>query len=374
MNLQTLIKPQLWLAVSNTYEAENYNHAILDAMHYLSDTIREKSGLDGDGYALVGAALSGQSPILRVNRFQTETERNIQKGLEQILRGMYLGIRNPRSHEQIEDNKSTADAIIYFINYLLSIIDQSQEPFTVPGFLSRVFDKHFVQSQRYAELLVSEIPVGKRLDILVEIYRRKREGDGANLGYVVKELINQLSEDQISHFLSVVSEELKTTQDNTDIRLTLQVLPAELWPHLNETARLRTENVLIKSIQEGESTFDGQPIKGAGALGTWARRFLQYFILKSQAGSVILEKLSQGESSQNYIFHFFLTVLPTLYDTSYRRDSCIKTIAQIVNAEFGRDSLMQELKDSYWQFPDDWRNSLEETIPDISTIEDDIPF
>jgi uncharacterized protein (TIGR02391 family) len=79
MNIKPLIRQELWLAISNTYEAENYSPAIVDAMHYLSDVIREKSGLDGDGNALVGAAFSGQSPVLRVNKLQTESERKICK-------------------------------------------------------------------------------------------------------------------------------------------------------------------------------------------------------------------------------------------------------------------------------------------------------
>lgn len=373
MNLQTLIRQQLWFAISNSYEARGYTHAILDAMHYLSEIIREKSGLDGDGHSLVGAALGGQSPVLRVNKFQTESEKNIQKGLEQILRGMYQGIRNPRSHEQIEDSKDTADAIILFINYLLCILDESQEPFTIPGFLDRVFDKHFVLSARYTELLVTEVPVGKRLDTLMEIYRRKREGEGSNLAYVVKEFLRQFTEDQLAQFLSVVSEELKVTQDDVDVRLTLQVLPPNLWPGLDEAARLRVENILIKSIREGQSSSDGKPIKGVGSLGAWARDFLPYFDSKLQSEEVILDKLRQDESSQQYIFSFFLGVLPSLYGTSYRKTLCIGAITQAVNDEFG-DSLVKQLKEHYRSFPEDWKQALQRNLPELVQEEDDIPF
>jgi hypothetical protein len=54
MNLQTHIRNSLWLAIQSTYEAKNYSHAILDAMHYLSNVLREKTGVDGDGATLVG--------------------------------------------------------------------------------------------------------------------------------------------------------------------------------------------------------------------------------------------------------------------------------------------------------------------------------
>ena len=143
MNLQTHIKSDLWLAIQSTYEAGNYSHAILDAIHYLSNILREKTGADGDGKSLVGQALGGDSPRLRINRLQTETERNEQQGIESILRGMYQAIRNPRSHEQIVDKQETADAIIYFIDYLLIIIEKSEEPFVISKFMNCVFDPDF---------------------------------------------------------------------------------------------------------------------------------------------------------------------------------------------------------------------------------------
>lgn len=372
MNLQALIRPQLWLAISNTYETGNYSHAILDAMHLLSDVLREKSGLDGDGAPLVGAVLGGKSPVLRVNKLQTETERSIQIGLENILRGMYLAIRNPRSHEQIEDNKDTADSIVYFINFLLSILEESQEPFTIPGFLNRVFDQHFPPLARYAEVLVEEIPIGKRLDILIEIYRRKREGDGSNLNYVVRELLKRLEKDQIAQFLGVVSEELKVTQYDHDIRLTLQILDPSLWPELREASRLRAENILMKSIREGQSSADGKTIQGAGALGTWARDFLQYFDPKSRVHETLLRKLGQSISEQWYVFHFFLRVMPSLYAASYRERHCIMAIIQAVRSETG-EGLVESLRNQYSSFPDDWKRLLDENLPELIQDED-IPW
>ena len=95
MNLQPLIQQGLWGAVSSTYGAENFSHAILDAIHYLTDVLRDKSGLDSDGVRLVGDALGGSAPKVRVNRLQTQTERDVQDGLQQMLRGLYLGIRTP---------------------------------------------------------------------------------------------------------------------------------------------------------------------------------------------------------------------------------------------------------------------------------------
>ena len=154
MNIETRLDPRLWNAIQSTYNNRNFTAAILDAVYFLSDLIRDKTGLQSDGVSLVGQAFGGKSPQLKVNRLQTDSEKNIQAGLEQILRGLFQAIRNPRSHEKYTDKQEDADAIILFVNYLISVIDKSKTPFTKPEFLARVFDKNFVQNQRYAQLLV----------------------------------------------------------------------------------------------------------------------------------------------------------------------------------------------------------------------------
>jgi len=371
MNLKTHIRIELWLAISNTYEAENYSHAILDAMHHLSNVLREKSGVDGDGVSLVGQALGGSPPRLRVNKLQTETERNVQKGLEQILRGLYQAIRNPRSHEQIKDTNDTADAIIYFINYLLELLHESEEPFTIPKFLSRVLDPDFVESDQYAELLAAEIPVSKRTDTLIEIYRMKRAGDGQKLKYMIRTILKQLSDDQITDFLAVVSDELKTTQDSVDIRIALQILPPDLWPRVDEAARLRVENKLIRSIEQGELDPDSdKPYKGRGSFGTWARDFLEHFELKLRARKVLLDKLEDEDFSvRAYIAKYFMRVLPYVCDTGYQRNRFIKVISDAVRA--GDYGMRYELAQSIWSFPDDWRDAIFESLEDLKESDPD---
>lgn len=173
MNLQTEIRPELWEAVSKPYESKIYTNAILGAIHYLSNALRERVNLDGDGVSLVGRALGGNNPHLCINKLQTEAEKDEQKGFEQILRGIYQGIRNPRSHSQFSDNQDTADKIILFLDYVLGLINKAKEPFTIEEWMTRVFDPYFVKSDRYAELLVSEVPLKKYLDTLITLFETK---------------------------------------------------------------------------------------------------------------------------------------------------------------------------------------------------------
>jgi len=374
MNLQSLIRSELWLAISDTYEAGNYNHAIIDAFNYMSEIIREKSGVDGDGEQLVGKAFGGESPILRINKLQTITERDSQQGLLNILIGMYKGIRNPRSHDQIEDTKKSADAIIYFIDYLLGVIDQSQEPFTIPSFVSRVFDRHFVQTPEYTKLLIEEIPPKKRFDVLVEIYRKKQEEYGLNLAFVVKEILKVISEEQTTRFLEVVSDELKTTQDYTTLELILQILPPLLWKKLNKTALLRVENILIESVDEGKANKHGYLIAERGWLGISAKGFIKYFELKDDLQNVIIKKLEQNDTyDKMYIFVFFLNELPDLFEGSLQEQKCIKSLCDIVKEDNSNLGFEERLIEAYLSFPEDWQNFVKNELPYLD-IDDNIPF
>ena len=132
MNLETLIRPELWDAVKSSYQATNYTHAIRDAMVAITTTLRDKSGLDGDGKNLLEKRLalkmiSRQS--LKLTPSKLKRKKIYQRGLMQVLRGMYALVRNPRSHEKLDDSKETADSIILFINYLIGLMGKSQQSF-----------------------------------------------------------------------------------------------------------------------------------------------------------------------------------------------------------------------------------------------------
>ena len=364
MNLQTHIRPELWLAIQSTYEAGNYSHAVLDAMHYLTDLLREKSGVDGDGASLVGQALGGDAPRLRVNKLQTDTERDIQRGLQDILRGLYRAIRNPRSHEQVEDSKDEADAVIHFIGHLLGILAESKPPFVRDEFLLRVFDPDFVQSTRYAELLADEIPSSKRLDTLIALYRRKHEGNPRKLRYMCKAILENFTDDETDNFLSVVADELRSTREDKDVRVSLAILPPDLWPKVDETARLRVEYKLINSINEGEiNPSTGELHEGRGALGTWARDLLKHFISKTDAWQALDGRMEGGIWSRAYVAKHFFCVLPHVYEATWKRDACINMICQAVENE--EVPMRQALVDGFWDIPDDWRDGIEQRLQEI---------
>lgn len=392
MNLQTHIPEPLWAAVASAYEAENYSHAILEATYFLSTVLRHRAGVDGDGATLVGQALGGEPPKLKLNSLQTESDKNVQKGFEQILRGIYIGIRNPRSHEQTVDDKGTADAVTHFIGYVIVLLNASKEAFTLDAFVERVFDTEFVESERYAELIVAEVPKLRLGDALISLFHARRKGELRKLRHLISKMLSALSANQLSSFLAVVSEELRTTSDDGAIRTALQMLTPDVWPSLDELPRLRIENKLINGIRVGEVLHNG---KNTQALATWSNEFLKMFTLKSEAASALIGRLEdQDPDARHYASKFFMKQLPDIASTPASASRCIRAIVSAIKSDDG--NVKQALINWIRFYPSEWQSKLAEALeeqtdknnpavylddgtaflssPTASGFEDDIPF
>ena len=79
----------------------NYFHAVLEATKSVADKIRQQSGLTSDGAQLVDDAFAlGKTgiPLLAFNSLRTETERNEQNGMINLMKGMFSAFRNTTAH------------------------------------------------------------------------------------------------------------------------------------------------------------------------------------------------------------------------------------------------------------------------------------
>ena len=111
---------------------ENYFHAVLEAAKSLSDQVRELTGLTEDGSSLFNKAFACSDPWIAMNRLSTDTERNQQNGLKEMLNGITHLVRNVTAHEaKIKWAINEADAIdiLAAISFLHRQLDQC---FTVP--------------------------------------------------------------------------------------------------------------------------------------------------------------------------------------------------------------------------------------------------
>lgn len=375
MNLETKLDPRLWQFIQNSYENRNFTAAIIDALHFLSDLIREKSGLESDGAALIGNAFGGRSPKLKVNKLQSDSDWNVQKGIEQILRGIYQSIRNPRSHRRYNDKPEDADAIILFTNYLMGIIDQAKTPFSKDLFINSVFDPDFAENERYAELLVKKIPPKQRIEIFIDVYRAKEEADRDKLRYFIHALLKKLTKEEMSQVYEIVSEELEHTNDEGTIRSILTIFPSSCWKHYEEIGRLRIENKLIESIRSGR--YQEEPKKFlSGALGTWATDIFEHFLLKEELMNALYHKLGWGERlEKDYVFNYFF------YDMIEEEPKQRMINILVKGLKDGNKSYYEKVKYLIEFRGEPWKEALKESFDNFAEFEptpdipeDDIPF
>ena len=93
---------------------DNYFHAVFEASKGLAQRIRDKSGVDGDGAALVDHVFLTNQPVLAFNTLRTETEKTEHKGFAALLKGCFAAVRNPIAHEPKIMWDGEDDAVDYF--------------------------------------------------------------------------------------------------------------------------------------------------------------------------------------------------------------------------------------------------------------------
>jgi uncharacterized protein (TIGR02391 family) len=107
----------------------NYFHAVLEANKGLFQKIREMSGLQTDGNALIEQVFSS-NPILTINNYQSSSEKNEHNGFCNLLKGLCSMFRNPTAHEPKVDWEITeqdALEILGIISYCYRRLDNAKK-------------------------------------------------------------------------------------------------------------------------------------------------------------------------------------------------------------------------------------------------------
>ncbi len=381
MNLETIIDSRLWREIQKSYDQRNYSAAIKDSIYFLSDLIREKSGLEGDGVSLIGRVFGGKNPKLKINRLRTDSEKDEQKGIEQILRGIYQGIRNPRSHGKWIDSEENADAIIIFIDYLLKTIDKSKSPFTKSDYMRRIFDPDFPMNKKYSDLLVKEIPEKHRCDLFIEAYRIKEKGEGKRLKFFFSSLFSVLTKEELTQVYNIISDELNLINDKTQICQNIKIIPSSRWKELDEISRIRIEQILIESVKDGRHSDEVE--LNEGWLGTWITNISDHFHLKDELASTLATKLLSSDiTEQNYVFKYFSMYFIQKLDTKgYRINYALKKGLRKGDKRFYNALECVEFLDKgiYDKELEKLFDNFTETMPTPEVqaeedIEDDLPF
>lgn len=313
MDLKGNIEIKLWQVIREVYENADYSSAVLNSIQMLPESIKNKTGLNLDGISLVSHAFDGDIPKIKLNRLQTKSDKNIQKGVQDILKGIYTAIRDPRNHNKFNDKKEDADAIICFINYLIKIIDSAEVEFDEAVYLNGVFDKYYVKTEEYSELLVKQIPDKEKINIAIKVILKIGEGDIYVLGYFMKALLEQLDINDKKQFFSVINDLLKLTDNYKTIRGLLYIIPGEYWIYIDKAIGMRLDNILQLDVKQGKYAIKNDKLcdDAYGALGTWVTKdHIKSFGNIENWTVLLVDKLESGNKHEiQYVLKYFWDTL-----------------------------------------------------------------
>jgi len=111
--------------------ADNYFHAVQEAVKSVADKIRTKTGLTDDGGTLVDRAFGGDPPMLAINARSTVSEKSEQSGFANLVKGAFGMFRNPTAHEARVHwpmTKEDAEDLLTIVSLIHRRLDASHMP------------------------------------------------------------------------------------------------------------------------------------------------------------------------------------------------------------------------------------------------------
>lgn len=363
------------MLTKDLFNKENFNHALVDAVgdrlsngaytdavlagiRCLSDTLRRVGGAEGDGAQLVGQVLGGTAPLFALSKLQTIAEKDEQKGIEQLIRGIYQGIRNPRSHEEISDSEQYAIKVLILIDLCLGYLARTTEEFDVQAFVDRIYDVHFVESSEYAQALIAEVPRSWIIPVFTNAFRNRAHGDLRKVKYAFGALYQLMTPEQMSEAASIVGEDLRIAVEPSEFADIFRLFKQECWPLLPEDARMRAENVIIEACQSG--THDVRSSYTKDGLGSWGARFGRYFTRREELAQILISKLKGNWYSQNYVGKYFMYVLPAIIPPSLIEEAA----EALAYATIGNEALVvrNQLLAVVKNYPKPWVDSIRVSV------------
>jgi uncharacterized protein (TIGR02391 family) len=123
-----LLHPMVIEHALHHFDNGHLREAVLNAIMVPYEIMKQRTGIDLDGYALAGQVLGVKAPRLILSDLVTESGRNDQAGFLQILQGAATAIRNVKAHSLGHDLHPTKAAeYLVFASLLARRISEAQD-------------------------------------------------------------------------------------------------------------------------------------------------------------------------------------------------------------------------------------------------------
>lgn len=122
-NVWNLLHPDITRIARPRFDATHYADSVEAALKEVNTVVKkivkDATGKELDGAALMQRALSLDNPILMLADLGTENGKDIQKGYIQIFSGTIAGIRNPKAHTNITIDKNRTIHLLFLASLLM---------------------------------------------------------------------------------------------------------------------------------------------------------------------------------------------------------------------------------------------------------------
>lgn len=307
MDIKEYIREDLWKTIEQHYDVEDYTEALRDASFLLKDILQTKSGeFDKDNTKLVDAVLSGQNPTLKINNYITQSEKDMQTGIAFGIKGIFMHVRNPISHEKIMYEKKDADAILFYIDYLLRQVDKSNGTTLIDEWLPLLEDDTFTDSEEYAEELIKEVPRKKVYELLSVIYDDRENIAQYKTKYFIQCLIKKLTADEKNAFINKINTDLAQTHGGYSLSMFFHFFGEDLFDSLKRVVKLRVEDIIYHGIKNAVVDLKDNDILGDNAqTATWANDFIEKFESKNKIKNLLFDKATSTKAQRDYVLKYY---------------------------------------------------------------------
>ena len=320
MNLKENIREDLYNAIVAHYEKEDYTESLRDALFLIKDILQEKSGnYDKDNTGIVDFCLLGKAPAIKLNKGETRTEIDFQQGIGFAVKGLYMHIRNPISHEKTIYTKEDADSILLYINYLLSQIDKSNGTNLIEDWMDFIMQPNFTSTKEYAEELIKELPVKKCYDLLVNIYREKTSIKANSINNFIAQIVLKLNSIERKAFIELLNNDLKACKPNYELSMFFHFFAEFFYDDLKKLVKLHIEDMILNGFDNAEYDMKTKETNNAvTCFLTWVAKFMNKFSNKKDIYKVIYENMVCGIDKKIAFINNYCSECVNLRDDAVR--------------------------------------------------------
>lgn len=117
-----VVDADLRAATRSRFISTHYADAVEAGVKALNECVRGRTGLALDGDTLMTTAFSANSPLLRLNRLRSDSDKSEQRGHMMMCQGVVAAWRNPRAHSsQFEDSPLNTIMMLEHVQHLMSV-------------------------------------------------------------------------------------------------------------------------------------------------------------------------------------------------------------------------------------------------------------